>query len=72
MRRQGAAVGDGPQGEEEVVGDKGADVLVAHESVLHVEARLPAARQVEDLVQFRVVHLVAETGKLSGKDCLIT
>ena len=37
------AVGDGPQGEQEVVGDKGADVLVAHEAVLLVEARLPAS-----------------------------
>ena len=27
------AVGDGPQGEEEQVNDKGADVLVTHEAV---------------------------------------
>ena len=37
------AVGDGPQREEEVVRDEGADVLVAHKAVLLVEARLPAS-----------------------------
>ena len=36
------AVGDGPQGEEEVVGDKGADELVPHQAVPLVETRLPA------------------------------
>ena len=43
-------VGDGPQGEEEVVGDKGADLLFPHQAVLLVEARLPASRQLGDVV----------------------
>ena len=71
LRLHQGAVGDGPQGEEEVVGDIGADVLVAQQAVLLVEARFPAPRQPGDFVQFRVVHLVIETGKLSGRDRLI-
>ena len=43
LRFHQGAVGDGPQGEEEVVRDERADVLVAHETVLLVEARLPAS-----------------------------
>ena len=43
LRFHQGAVEDGPQGEEEVVRDEGADVLVAHEAVLLVEARLPAS-----------------------------
>ena len=55
------AVGDGPQGEEEVVGDKGADVLVPHQAVPLVVARLPAPRQSGDFLRFRVVHVMIET-----------
>ena len=62
------AVGDGPQGEEEVVGDEGADVLLAHQGVLLVEARLPASGQPGDFVQFRVVHSMIERCKLSGEN----
>ena len=65
------AVGDGPQGEEELVGDEGADVLLPHQVVLLVEARLLAPRQPGDFVQFRVVHLVIEIRKVSGREILI-
>ena len=44
------AVGDCPQGEEEVVGGEGADVLFTQKAVLLVEARLPASRQPGDVV----------------------
>ena len=62
------AVGDGPQGEEEVVGHKGADVLLAHQGVLLVKARLLASGQPGDFVQFRVVHSMIEGCKLSGEN----
>ena len=44
------AFGDCPQGEEEVVGEKGAYMLLTHQAVLHVEARLPASRQPGNVV----------------------
>ena len=71
LRLHQGAVGHGPQGEEEVLGDEGADVLVAHQAVLLVEAGLLASRQPGDFVQFRIVHLVVETSELSGRDRLV-
>ena len=72
LRLHQGAVGHGPQGEEvQVLGDEGADVLVAHQAVLLVEAGLPASRQPGDFVQFRIVHLVVETSELSGRDRLV-
>ena len=61
------AVGDCPQGEEEVVGDEGADELVAHDPVLLVEARLAAPGQPGDFLQFSIVHIMVEISQLPGK-----